>query len=156
MDLDEHVAQYDAKTNAFLKRIIADDACPHDFATHWIVSGRRIRELVGNDRLLCNLLRRRLLPYTGGAATLYRGENLGRWRAGILGFAWTPDVEVARMFAQGLNAVPLGGILLKCSFEPTAIICGPTDHSRYLQEDQFTVDPFAAIEVQEIEEFPPT
>ena len=103
MDIDEHNARYDAETTALLKTIIADDACRFDSC--WIEHGRRIRELIGNDRALCSLLRRRLPPYTGGAITLYRGENLGRWRAGALGFAWTPDVEVARMFARGLNAV---------------------------------------------------
>ena len=87
---------------------------------------------------------------------MYRGENLGRWRAGILGFAWTPDVEVARMFAGGLNAVPPGGILLKGTVGPTSIISAPNDHSRRLQEHQFTVDPFSALELQEIEVFPPT
>jgi hypothetical protein len=139
--------QYDA-----LLKKIADD----DLASRWIVSGRRIREQIGNDRLLCNLLRQGLPKYTGGAVTLYRGENLGRWRAGRLGFAWTLNVEVARMFARGLNAVPPGGILLRCTFEPTSIISGPNDHSRHLQEDQFTVDPFSVAGVQEIEEFPPT
>ena len=156
MDLDDYNAQYDAQINALLKRIIADDAWPGDFGSSWIQHGRRIRVLVGNDRVLCDLLRRRLPPYTGGAITLYRGENLGRWRAGTLGFAWTLNVEVARMFARGLNAVPPGGVLLRCRFEPTSIISGPNDHSGYLQEDQFTVDPFSAVGVQEIEEFPPT
>lgn len=154
MDLDEDYAKYSAETNAMLKEVIADDAIP-GFESYWIVHGRRIRELVGNDRVLCDLLRRRLPPYAGGALTLFRGENLGRWRAGILGFAWTPDIEIARMFGRGVNAGHPGGILLRCTFEPASIISGPTDHSRRLQEEQFTVDPFAATGVQELEEFPP-
>ena len=155
MDPDEDIARYDTQTNALLKKIIADDSWPGDFGSCWVQHGCRIRELIGNDRVLRDLLRRRLPPYTRGVVTLYRGENLGRWRASHWGFAWTLNVEVARMFARGLNAVPPGGILLKCSFEPVSIICGPNDHSGYLQEDQFTVDPFSAVGVQEIEVFPP-
>ena len=60
MDHDEHNARYNAQTNALLKKIIADDAWPGDFGSCWTEHGRRIRELVGNDTLLCDLLRRRL------------------------------------------------------------------------------------------------
>jgi hypothetical protein len=154
MDRDEHVAKWNAEADALVRKIIADDAWPGNFGSAWTQHGRRIREQVGNDRLLCALLRRRLPPYEGGPVTLFRGENLGRWRAGALGFAWTPDVNVALMFARGLNAVAPGGILLRCTFEATSIISGPNDHSRRLGEHQFTVDPFSATAVEEIEEFP--
>jgi hypothetical protein len=154
MNLDDHHVRYDAQITAFLKQVIADDASPEDFGSCWTQHGRRIRELVGGDRLLSDLLRLRLPPYAGGPLILYRGENLERWRAGALGLAWTPDIEVARMFASGLNAVAPGGILLRCTFEPTSIISGPNAHSGRLGEHQFTVDPFSATDVQVLEEFP--
>jgi hypothetical protein len=125
-----------------------------DFATYWIVAGDRMREQIADDRLFSDLLRRTLPPYAGGAATLFRGENVDRWRAGALGFAWTPNVEVARMFGRGLNAICTGGILLRGTFASRSIISGPNEHSSYLQEEQFTIDPFLANDVQEIETYP--
>jgi hypothetical protein len=59
------------------------------------------------------------------------------------------------MFGAGLNAVGTGGVLLRSTFEPAAIISGPGAHSLYLGENQFTVDPFFAHGVQCIAEFPP-
>ena len=126
------------------------------FATYWIVAGHRMREQIADDLLLADLLRRTLPPYTGGTATLYRGENIDRWRAGALGFAWTPNAEVAQMFGRGWNAVSTGGVLLKGIFAPSSIISGPNEHSSYLQEEQFTVDPSLAHDVQEIEMYPPS
>ncbi len=130
-------------------------ASQDSFGTYWIVAGHRIREQVADDCLLSKMLRRTLPPYDGGALILYRGENLERWRAGALGFAWTKEIETARMFGRGLNAVRTGGVLLRGTFAPNAIISGPNRHSRYLQEEQFTVDPFLADSVQLIEQYPP-
>lgn len=126
-----------------------------DFGTHWIEAGRSIREQVADDKLLCRLLRLALPKYVGATVTLYRGENIGRWRAGSLGLAWTPDLKVARMFGSGLNATETGGVLLRGTFEPPSIISSPSKHSRYLQEEQFTVDPSLARDLKVIEEYPP-
>ena len=87
--------------------------------------------------------------------TLYRGENLNRWRANSIGFAWTAQLEIAKMFGSGLNAVGAGGILLRGTFPTSAIICGPNRHSSYLGEGQFTVDPFAVGTVEELEQYRP-
>jgi hypothetical protein len=126
-----------------------------DFATYWIVAGHQMREQIEDDRLLCNLLRRVLPRYLGDTITLYRGENLDRWRTGTIGFAWTPSIETARMFARGLNAISAGGVLLFGTFEPCSIISGPNSHSNYLQEDQFTIDPFLTKDIQRLETYPP-
>lgn len=125
------------------------------FGTHWIEAGHRMREQIADDSLLCRMLRRMLPPYDGGTVTLYRGENLERWRSGALGLAWTQDVRVARGFGISLNAVRTGGVLLRGTFAQAAIISGPNAHSRYLQEQQFTVDPSLAVDLQAIEEYPP-
>lgn len=45
------------------------------------------------------------------------------------------------MFGRGLNAVHPGGVLLSAFAPPSAIIAEPNAHSRYLGEDEFTVDP---------------
>jgi hypothetical protein len=91
-----------------------------------------------------------------------------RWRAvaaavalrqgplpGSIGLAWTQDVGVAQMFGRGLNATKTGGVLLQGTFIPALIISGPNEHSSYLQEEQFTVEPPLAQDVKVVEEYPP-
>ena len=90
--------------------------------TYWIVAGHRIRDQIGDDRFLIRFLRFVLPPYEGDALELYRGENLYRWNKRIIGLAWTSDINVARMFGRGLNAVGSGGVLLKASFNPGDIL----------------------------------
>ena len=126
-----------------------------DFGTYWIEAGHRIREQVADDELLTRMLRQLFLPYRGGPVTLYRGENLGRWQAKNVGFSWTEDPAVARMFGQGLNATRTGGVLLRGVFQPASIICGPNSHSNYLQERQFTVDRSMMPSLELLEKYPP-
>jgi len=128
---------------------------PIDLGTYWIEASRCIREQIAEDQLLCRFLWCVLPRYLGSTVTLYRGENLGRWRAGTIGLAWTPDIEVARMFGRGLNATETGGILLQGTFDSASIISGPNKHSSYLQEEQFTVDLSLAPSLQVLEEYPP-
>lgn len=139
---------------SFLSGCAALPSNPEDFGTYWIEGGHRIREQVSDDRLLTQFLRAVMPPYTGGAITLFRGENLDRFSAGLIGFSWTPDSNVAAMFANGLNAVGKGGILISAALEPPAIICGPNAHSIYLGERQFTVDPFAVTGIRSLAVFP--
>jgi len=127
---------------------------PEDFATYWIEGGHHIREQLADDRLLVRLLRHALPSYEGPALTLWRGENVDRWESQQTGFAWTSELEIARMFGRGLNAVNSGGLLLEGRFEPAAIISGPSDHSHYLGEGQFTVDPRYASSLAVVERFP--
>ncbi len=126
----------------------------NEFATYWIEAGHRIREQISNDRILVDLLRHLLPPYRGKDTKLFRGENLDRWIAKEIGFAWTSELHVADMFARGLNAVGSGGVLLEGKFKSEAIICGPNAHSEYLGENQFTVDPFIGGEIIVLSRFP--
>ena len=114
-----------------------------------------MREQIADDQLLCKMLRHALPPYQGSELKLYRGENIERWHARKLGLSWTTRIEVARMFASGLNAVRTGGVLLEGTFAQQAIISGPNSHSRYLDEEQFTVDPSLAEDLRQLENFPP-
>lgn len=124
------------------------------FCSHWIERGHRIREQINDDALLCVFLRCMLPPYHGDAVTLYRGENKKRWSFGKVGLAWTPCIETAKMFARGLNSVNSGGVLLKGYFPAAAIISEPNAHSRYLSEEQFTVDPIHAENIEVIQDYP--
>lgn len=127
-----------------------------EFGTYWIEGGHHIREQIADDRILASLLRHLLVPYEGGPVTLFRGENLDRWKAGCIGLTWTTDLDIAKMFGRGLNAVRSGGVLLRGHFGPEAIIAGPNVHSNYLGEGQFTIDPTHAQELIVIEDFPPS
>lgn len=124
-----------------------------DIGTYWIVAGHRIREQVANDRVLVNFLRKVLPPYAGSALVLFRGESRDRFLANKIGLSWSQDQAVAEMFATGLNSFG-GGLVLRAVFDPTGIIAEPNDHSRYLGEHQYTVDPSAIQEVEVITEFP--
>ncbi|WP_157673036.1 hypothetical protein [Curvibacter sp. AEP1-3] len=125
-----------------------------DFETYWIEAGHRIREQVANDTQVCELLRKLLPPYSGSEMTLYRGENRSRFARGKIGMNWTTEPKVARMFANGLNAIDGGGVLLRAHFPNKKIIAGPNAHSIYLQENQFTVEPPSLDAVEELEYFP--
>ena len=128
-----------------------------EFGTYWIEAGHHIREQISDDRQLVRFLRHLLPPYDGHALTLFRGESLERWMNGTVGLAWTPKIEIARMFASGLNSVGSGGVLLVGHFEANAIISRSHAHSRYLGEDQLTVDPFYGTNnIRAIERFAPS
>jgi hypothetical protein len=125
-----------------------------ELQSYWIESGHKIREQIDNDEILILYLRKIHPPYEGTKKILFRGKNISRWNSMKIGFAWTENIETARMFGRGLNAVNSGGILLRSIVPPNAIICGPNNHSEYLGEHQYTADPFGNIQIEEIESFP--
>lgn len=110
-----------------------------DVHTFWTESGHRIREKLRDDIGLEQILQRILPPYTGENLTLYRGENKKRYDNKSIGFCWTPDKEIAQMFASGLNSHTFGGLLLQYTFQEKQIIAGPSAHSRYLGENEYTI-----------------
>lgn len=125
-----------------------------DFGTYWIEAGHKMREQIDDDQRLCLLLRTVLPHYVGEDQALYRGENRSRFDRGTIGLNWTTEINVARMFAGGLNAIDGGGVLLKAQFPARKIIAGPNSHSVYLQEYQFTVEPPTLQEIELLEVFP--
>lgn len=141
--------------NSFIENSFTSAESQDHFGTHWIESGHHIRDQIADDYNLVILLRHILPKYESGSITLYRGENLDRFQNNIIGFAWTPSIGTARMFASGLNSVKSGGVLLSGHFEPEAIISGPNRHSNWLGEVQFTVDPFSISQIQLLELFSP-
>jgi hypothetical protein len=124
------------------------------FHDHWQVSHHYLRELVDDEAAVLAMLRVWLPPYRGADLALYRGENVDRYEAGRLGIAWTREIEKARMFASGLNAMGSGGVLLRCLAPSSAIIAAPSGHSGYIQEGEFTVDPRSLENVQVLERYP--
>ncbi len=126
------------------------------FHTQWVTHGVRIREQVADDQMLATVLRRWLPPYSGTALSLFRGESADRFKAGRVGFCWTPKREVAEMFASGLNAVrPSGGVLLQAEVPAYAVIAGPGKHSQYLGEFEYTIEPMKLSFTNNICYYPP-
>lgn len=126
------------------------------FATEWVTHGAAIREQTQDDRLLVRVLRRWLPPYRGDGLILYRGESIDRATKNQYGLCWTPSVDVATMFASGLNAVrPSGGVLLRAYASRDSVISGPGRHSTYLQESEHTVDPAKLTSIEVVERFHP-
>jgi len=113
-----------------------------------------MREQLNNDEALLNMLRRWLPSYAGPNLTLFRGENIDRWRCNDIGMSWTTDRNTAKMFARGLNAVHAGGVLLQCDVCSAAIIAGPSSHSLHLNEAEYTVDPRLMRNIKIVEEYP--
>lgn len=125
------------------------------FHTLWTVKGHLIREQVLDDDLLRDALHILLPVYVGPDLTLYRGENVDRWKTQAYGFTWTKEINVARMFARGLNAAHgQGGVLLSTDAPIEAIIAGPSQHSIYLGEHEYVVDWCKLREITPLECFP--
>lgn len=165
MTNDQHLEQMRRLTGAngwraVVSRALKEGAPQFDkaaFDTYWIEGGHRLREQVGDDHDLAAFLWLSLPRYkaeAGAQLELYRGENADRLRLGLLGFAWTPDMGTAEMFASGLNACGSGGVLLR-AVVGAEVIAGPGAHSMYLGESQYTVDPTAGFPVERIAHFPP-
>lgn len=125
-----------------------------EFHTYWTEAGHHIREQIDDDTVLISLLRAVLPRYVGPSRILYRGENINRFNHGRIGLCWTEQFETARMFGQGLNATGDGGLLLKCNAPDIAIIAGPSSHSLYLGEGEFTLDISMISVSEEIMRFP--
>lgn len=132
------------------------DAQREAFATQWVTHGAKIREQTADDTLLVQTLRKWLPLFHGDGLILYRGESAERMTRKQYGLCWTTKIEVATMFAAGLNAVlPDGGVLLRAYASSEAVISGPGRHSAYLGEAEHTVDPADLIHMEVLNRFPP-
>ncbi|MEP1385908.1 MAG: hypothetical protein ABJK64_19175 [Paraglaciecola sp.] len=127
---------------------------PNDIHMLWVVNGGHIRGRVSNDQLVLSWLKLTLPKYTGGELELYRGECKFLYDQGLIGFCWTPKMEVAEKFAMGLNAIESGGVLLKTKIGPEAILSAPNIHSKdLLGESEFTCDPTKLGQVEVLKSY---
>ena len=146
-----------AQPRAFqrLKKLTPTDDVRKSFRSFWDVYGWTIRMKVADDSALCDALRNLLEPYKGPPMTLYRGEIAAKHDKGNYGISWTTDIKAARMFARGLNCLePAGGVLLESLVPAEAIISPPSEHSRFLQEDEFLVNARGLDEVRVLKRYP--
>ena len=150
-----HQADWRNFLQALIKRPPSSLELVQAFHTQWHVCHHRLRELVNDDDLLLDAARAWLPAYAGSGLTLYRGENIDRHEAGRIGSAWSDSRETAHMFASGLNAVGRGGVVLEAFVAASAIISGPSKHSsRWLNENEFTVDTRSIVGISETARFP--
>lgn len=120
----------------------------------WTVNGGYLRRKIRNDKLIRSVLRHALPGYQGPGITLYRGECRFLYEKKKIGFCWSPDIIVARQFAQGPNAMESGGVLLEAFAPEEAILAGPNQHSSvWLRESEYTCDPDQMREIRVIEVF---
>lgn len=133
-----------------------DEEFISEFHTYWTEAGHHIRSQIGDDKKLVGLLRLILPKYSGQNIQLYRGENLDRWQIKQVGLCWTSCIKTARMFGGGLNAIESGGVLLEANCPLEAIISGPSRHSLYLGESEYTIDPYKLSAISVVEQFPAT
>lgn len=126
------------QTFRYLARLTDDTVFqPQRVAALWVRHGGDVRAMIKDDELILSVLRRALAGshcrQTDGM-TLYRGESWFLFDQDQIGFCWTTSEEVATRYAQGLNAVDSGGVLLKCHAPAEAVlgqheevmICDPT------------------------------
>ncbi|MGX5088206.1 hypothetical protein [Enterobacter sp. UPMP2052] len=122
----------------------------------WIEKGHFIRQHLGCDDVVLDILRTFLPPYTGDGQYLFRGENVDRFKCSTIGFCWTQCEKKARQFASGLNACGCGGLLLKAWVPATSILADVHPHSIYLGEYEVTVDSAGVEQLEVIEQYPPS
>lgn len=138
--VDRHREEWGTLIRALITRPPKDGAIADRFHTIWHTSHHHIRELVGDDELLMDMLWTWLPRYRGQDLVLYRGENIDRLELGRIGTAWSVNEKTAQMFASGWNATGNGGVILETTAPAGAIIAGPSAHSIRMDEHEFTVD----------------
>ncbi|ATM98000.1 Uncharacterised protein [Yersinia frederiksenii] len=142
----------------FIKFVKAQDSISLElqeaFHLMWIERGHFIRNKIGNDEKLLELISVMLPKYNGEAITVYRGENETRFNDGMIGFCWTTSKDVAKKFGCGLNACQARGLLLQANAPASAILAGIHWHSIYLGEYEVTANPAMLEDIQIIEIYP--
>lgn len=137
--------------NFFLENYECDKPITEEFKAEfhlfWIQCGEFIRKQIKDDKLLVDMLWEMLPRYKGKELVLYRGENIQRFKNNCIGLCWTEDLKVAKKFSTR-NACDHGGIILSATFSEKSIIAGIHPHSIYLDENEYTVDPFRLIDLQ--------
>lgn len=127
---------------------------PERFVSLWCRYGDRLRQDVGDDRLLFNALRVLFGPYTGPAVTLFRGETMRNRQRRAYGPSWTTDPVVAESHARNRACHPSGAVLLMTLAPPEAIIGAPALLTDEWSEQEYLVDRRELTAVTVVQRFP--
>jgi len=123
--------------------------------TLWTVNGGHLRRKIKDDALILRILKKTMPGYLGAGLILYRGECQFLYDQNKIGFCWSPKIEVATLFARGLNALESGGVLLRAYAPADAILTAPNDHSaQKMEEFEYTCDPYKLQNVEVLQCFP--
>lgn len=122
--------------------------------TLWTVNGGNLRGMIKNDDLVLEVLLKFLPKYEGEGLIVYRGECRFLFEENKIGFCWTPEQNVARKFARGLNAIESGGVLLKAYAPQKAVISSPNEHSsKQMKEHEYTCNPKLLENIEVVEAY---
>lgn len=133
------------KLRAALRRLLALPGPNEERASRlhafWIAKGMFwLRECLSDDSLLLDAFRHLCRPYDGPGVRLYRGELAARYEAGILGFAWSSNYEVANHYAWRFGHLKEGpGIVLQIDAQPHMILAGVPNLGT-IQEHEYIID----------------
>jgi hypothetical protein len=122
--------------------------------TLWTVNGGHLRRKINDDLLISKVLSMSMPGYDGDGIELYRGECRFLYESNRIGFCWTPDIDVAKKFASGLNSLESGGVLLKAYAPPESIYTSPNSHSaEQMKEFEYTCNPFLLKDIEVLQVF---
>jgi len=107
----------------------------------WISYGFHIASSLKGDLVLVDAFKHLLPPYSGPALKLYRGELRSRHLERIYGISWTPNLSVARMFADRRHDLEGLGVTLEIEATPGMVAASPGEHTSWLGEGEYVIDP---------------
>ncbi len=107
----------------------------------WISYGFHIASSLKGDLILVDAFKYLLSPYRGPGLKLYRGELRSRHRERIYGLSWTPELSVATIFANRRLDDEGPGVILEIEATPDMIAASPGEHTSWLQEQEYVIDP---------------
>jgi hypothetical protein len=103
----------------------------------WISYGFHIGRSLKADPIIVDAFKHLFPPCSGPGLKLYRGELHSRHMGRIYGLSWTPHLSVAKMFANRRGA----GVVLEIEATPDMIAAPPGEHTSWLGEDEYIIDP---------------
>jgi hypothetical protein len=118
-----------------------NEAVGRALLSFWISYGFHIASSLQGDLILVDAFKYLLPPYSGPALKLYRGELRSRHMERIYGISWTPKLSVARMFADRRRDIEGFGVTLEIEATPEMIAASPGEHTSWLGEEEYVIDP---------------
>jgi hypothetical protein len=107
----------------------------------WISYGFHIASSLKGNLILVDAFKHLLPPYRGPLLKLFRGELHARYMKRIYGISWTPELSVARMFANRRRNDEGFGVILEIEATPDMIAASPGEHTSWLGEEEYVIDP---------------
>lgn len=119
-----------------------------------------IRDHLRDDLLLKSFLSYFVNTYNGPNVFLYRGEEDFLISRNEIGFSWTNDIGVAKLFARGRNRMESDGVVLRCEFSCEDVyFCrkcnkADTDYSMLKEPMEYVVNPPDKSRVVKLKNYP--